>query len=388
MDLHDSPSMASLVSLDRDLSSPLYVQVADALRAGIDEGRLADGQRLPSENEASDELGVSRPTLRQAFRMLENEGLLVRSRANGTRVRRREARHEDSASAPSEATRQSANGRSSVSLIGMVVPDWTNPFFISLCAGVERAARVASMRVSVTDVMEDRRVERRTLRQMQRDCDITVAVAPRLDDAEIAELLDPGRTVLVNRAVPGFRSVNVDAKTGISQAVGHLVALGHACIGYVSGPASSRASGALAGHVEQEVTARGADFFSFGPVEPTIGGGTSIADEVLNSPVTAVVTHNDLVALGMISYAKSRGASIPKNLSVIGFDNIPFDQVSDPPLTSVAVRNHEVGRLVVHEISEMLEGSGGQPGVVLLGSELYMRESTARPESGGASQPT
>lgn len=75
------------------------------------------------------------------------------------------------------------------------------------------------------------------------------------------------------------------------------------------------------------------------------------------------------------------------SLSVIGFDNIPFDQVSDPPLTSVAVRNHEVGRLVVHEISEMLEGSGGQPGVALLGSELYMRESTARPESGGASQP-
>src|SRR5699024_3099485 len=132
-----------------------------------------------------------------------------------------------------------------VRFIGMVVPDWTNPFFISLCAGVERAARVASMRVSVTDVMEDRRVERRTLRQMQRDCDVTVAVAPRLDDAEITELLDPHRTVLINRAVPGFRSVNVDATTGISQAVGHLVALAHGCIGYVAGPASSRASGAL-----------------------------------------------------------------------------------------------------------------------------------------------
>ncbi|MFC0672353.1 GntR family transcriptional regulator [Brachybacterium hainanense] len=377
MDLHELPRMSTLVHLDRDLASPLYIQVANGIRASIDEGRLSEGQRLPSENEASDELGVSRPTLRQAFRLLENEGLLVRSRASGTRVRRQRDAPDDARASASEVVR----ARVDVRLIGMVVPDWTNPFFISLCAGVERAARVASMRVSVTDVMEDRRVERRTLRQMQRDCDITVAVAPRLDDAEITELLDPRRTVLVNRAVPGFRSVNVDATTGVSQAVGHLVALGHACIGYISGPASSRASGALAAHVKQEVTARGADFLAFGPVEPTIGGGASIADEVLNSAVTAVVTHNDLVALGMISYAKSRGASIPRDLSVIGFDNIPFDAVADPPLTSVAVRSHEVGRLVVHEISEMLEGAGGQPGVVHLGSELYMRESTARPGS-------
>lgn len=377
MDLHESSSMSALVRLNRDLASPLYVQVADGIRASIDEGRLIEGQRLPSENDASDELGVSRPTLRQAFRMLENEGLLVRSRASGTRVRRQESASVNTGTSASTAAR----ARADVSLIGMVVPDWTNPFFISLCAGVERAARVASMRVSVTDVMEDRRVERRTLRQMQRDCDITVAVAPRLDDAEITELLDPHRTVLINRAVPGFRAVNVDATTGISQAVGHLIALGHECIGYVSGPASSRASGALAGHVEHEVTARGADFVAFGPVEPTIGGGASVADEVLNSAVTAVVTHNDLVALGMISYAKSRGARVPRDLSVIGFDNIPFDPVADPPLTSVAVRSHEVGRLVVHEISEMLEGAGGQPGVVHLGSELYMRESTARPGS-------
>lgn len=367
------------MTLDRDLSSPLYVQVADAIRASIDEGRLAEGQRLPSENEASDELGVSRPTLRQAFRMLENEGLIARSRATGTRVRRQKVTTSEDTSAPSAPVALST--RPGVRLIGMVVPDWTNPFFISLCAGVERAARVASMRVSVTDVMEDRRVERRTLREMQRDCDITVAVAPRLDDGEIIELLDPRRTVLINRAVPGFRSVNVDATTGISQAVGHLAALGHARIGYVSGPSSSRASGALAAHVEQEVTARGAEFLPFGPVEPTIGGGASIADEVLNSSATAVVTHNDLVALGMISYAKSRGASTPEDLSVIGFDNIPFDQVADPPLTSVAVRSHEVGRLVVHEISEILEGTGSQPGVVHLGSELYMRESTSKPKS-------
>jgi LacI family transcriptional regulator len=377
MDLHESPSMSALVRLDRDLASPLYIQVADGIRTSIEEGRLSEGQRLPSENEASDELGVSRPTLRQAFRMLENEGLLARSRASGTRVRRQDT----APIAPVAATPAVPRARSGFRLIGVVVPDWTNPFFISLCAGVERAARVAAMRVSVTDVMEDRRVERRTLRQMQQDCDVTVAVAPRLDDTEITELLDPHRTVLINRAVPGFRSVNVDATTGISQAVGHLVALGHACIGYVSGPASSRASGALAAHVEKEVTARGAGFLAFGPVEPTIGGGASVADEVLNSTATAVVTHNDLVALGMISYAKSRGASIPRDLSVIGFDNIPFDPVSDPPLTSVAVRSHEVGRRVVHEISEMLEGAGGPPGVVHLGSELYMRESTARPGS-------
>ncbi|WP_062948319.1 substrate-binding domain-containing protein [Brachybacterium sp. sponge] len=375
MDLQELPRMSALVHLDRESASPLYVQVADGIRTSIDQGQLSEGQRLPSENEASDELGVSRPTLRQAFRMLENEGLIVRSRASGTRVRRPQG----AVAAPAPLPAATERARTGVRYIGMVVPDWTNPFFISLCAGVERAARVASMRVSVTDVMEDRRVERRTLRQMQRDCDVTVAVAPRLDDAEITELLDPHRTVLVNRAVPGFRSVNVDATTGISQAVGHLVALGHACVGYVAGPASSRASGALAEHVEKEVLARDADFLLFGPVEPTIGGGASIADEVLNSEATAVVTHNDLVALGMISYAKSRGASIPGDLSVIGFDNIPFDPVADPPLTSVAVRDHEVGRLVVHEISEMLEGSGGHPGVVQLGSELHMRKSTARP---------
>lgn len=377
MELRESPSISSMVALDRESSVPLYLQVADGLRTCIAGGRLGDGQRLPSENEASEVLGVSRPTLRQAFQILEKEGLIVRNRATGTRVRLRDV--EAAATPVSALPSDDVTSAKGTRLIGMVVPDWTNPFFVSLCAGVERSARVAGMRVSITDVMEDRRVERRTLQNVQSDFDITVAVAPRLEDEEIAELLDPQRTVLINRAVAGFRSVNVDPRTGVTQAVSHLTALGHRTIGYVSGPATSRASGALAALVEQEVTDRGAEFVGFGPVEPTIGGGASVADEVLNSAASAVVTHNDLVALGLTHHAKSRGAQIPEDLSVIGFDNIPFDQVADPPLTSIAVRSHEVGSLVVHEISEMLDGSVSLPGVVHLGSELFMRESTARP---------
>lgn len=377
MELRESPGIDALVTLDRDSSSPLYLQVADGLRTSIHDGSLDDGQRLPSENEASEVLGVSRPTLRQAFRILENEGLIVRNRATGTRVRRR-----DLDKGTAHATPMPSDSRAT-RLIGMVVPDWTNPFFIALCTGVERSARVAGMRVAVTDVMEDRRVERRTLLHLQSDCDVTVAVAPRLEDEEISELLDPDRTVLINRSIPGFRSVNVDASTGVSQAVAHLAALGHRTIGYVSGPAMSRASKALGAQVAREVTERDAEFIGFGPVEPTIGGGASVADEVLNSAATAVVTHNDLVALGLIHHAKNRGARIPDDLSVVGFDNIPFDLVADPPLTSIAVRSHEVGSLVVHEISEMLDGAASHPGVVQLGSELFMRGSTARPPAAG-----
>lgn len=377
MEHRDVAKLSDFIVLDRQATTPLYMQLARAIRQEISSGTLTEGHRFPSENDACTDLGVSRPTLRQAFGHLEQEGLLVRSRASGTRVGGpavENARTADIAeqSLPAESDRPSL-------LAGIVIPDWSNPFFVSICASIEHASRFSNIRTAVTDVLEDRRVELRTLVAMDKDCDITVAVAPRLQDDELTNLLDPARTVLVNRAVEGFRSVNVDASTGVKQAISHLTGMGHTKIGYVAGPSRSWASGLLGSYVHDEVEARDIEFQTFGPVEPSITGGASVADEVLNSEVTALLTHNDLVALGLMKQARYRGVSIPEDLSVVGFDNIPFSEVSDPPLTSIAVRTEDIGRLVAHEISELLHGSQERPGRIWLGSELVMRRSTAAP---------
>jgi DNA-binding GntR family transcriptional regulator len=79
-------SVAGLVRLERSSPVPLYFQVAQALRAAIDDGRLPPGSRLDNEIQLADDLGLSRPTMRRAMEYLVNEGLLVRRRGIGTRV--------------------------------------------------------------------------------------------------------------------------------------------------------------------------------------------------------------------------------------------------------------------------------------------------------------
>ncbi len=251
--------------------------------------------------------------------------------------------------------------------LGLIVPDLRNPFFADVAKGVSARARAVDCGVFITDTDEDPVAELEAIATLGRNTDGLLLCSPRASDAEILAAADPATTVLLHRQVPGMSSVVADIADGIRQAVGHLRALGHARIAYVSGPEGSWAT-------RQRVEAlAGLSILSLGSVAPTFEGGLLAGDLVLASPATAVLAYNDMVALGLLHRLAARGASVPGQVSVVGFDDVSLAGMSHPPLTSVAVPKDRAGAV---GLDLLLGRNGVASGEVVLPTCLVVRASS------------
>jgi LacI family transcriptional regulator, repressor for deo operon, udp, cdd, tsx, nupC, and nupG len=192
--------------------------------------------------------------------------------------------------------------------------------------------------------------------------------------------------VLVNRE-QGNRyaySVVTDDTDGGEQAVQYLLGLGHRRIGLITGPADSQSSSNRL-HAYQRTLATHGIEFDAGLVAPGDGraeGGRVGASLLFSSPrpPTAIFCYNDMTAIGAIAAAKKRGLNVPDDVSIVGFDDIPFAEYVDPPLTTVRQRKYEMGRLAMDMVLDLLNGNAPAAKVFLKG-ELVIRESCARAKS-------
>ncbi len=264
--------------------------------------------------------------------------------------------------------------------VAVVVPDLGNPTFQTILRGVSAAAAAEGFHVLVADSAEQVADEPAIATATRRRTDGVILCAPRMPDEELAALLPSLAPVVVVNRPPqeGAPTVAADYEAGMRQLVEHLVGLGHRRIAYLagrvgsaSGAARRRALDAAAqGRQELEVVdiAAGVD----------VDSGAAAIDEVLASRATAAVAFNDLVALGLLSAALGRGVRVPEDLSIAGFDDIPFAQYSSPPLTTVAVPALDLGRDAWRAMTALLDRSDAAPSVVHEPA-LVVRGSTAAP---------
>jgi LacI family transcriptional regulator len=181
--------------------------------------------------------------------------------------------------------------------------------------------------------------------------------------------------VLVNRRVPGVSapSLSVDHAAGIRDIVAHLLALGHERLGYLAGPPTSASNrdrlDALRGHPGGRFTLVEVDCGA------TFADGHAAAGRVLRERVTAIVAYNDLVAFGAMSRLHELGVEVPGQVSIVGFDDIPFARYTTPPLTTASVPQVEVGHQAWHRLSALLDGRAPEPDV-LFAPSLEVRGST------------
>jgi LacI family transcriptional regulator len=245
--------------------------------------------------------------------------------------------------------------------IGIVVPDLANPTFQAILRGLSMAAAQDGYRVLIADSSEVSSEEAILAGEARRRCDGLVLCAPRMGDAELEELapsLHP--MVLINRSTTETRvpSLMVDYGQGIQELAEHLAELGHDRMVFLSGPARS-ASNALrvqglekfkAGHpdVELQVIDGGSNFEA----------GHGAVDAVLASGGTGVLAFNDLVAMGLLSGLHERGVRVPEDISVTGFDDIPFARYTTPPLTTAAVPITELGVQAWHSLRALIRHEG------------------------------
>ena len=197
--------------------------------------------------------------------------------------------------------------------IALLVPDITNPYFSGVIKGAERAAAAAGLTLVLGDTAENPTAEAELVRRLERAVDGFVISASRLTDDELRGAAERSPIALVNRATAGLGCVVADFDSGTRQIVDHLASYGHRSFVFAGGPAESW-SGARRWHGLQAAAAETRAWRPrrFGPYMPTLGGGPAAADAAVASGATAVVCHNDMLAIGVMRRLAERGHAGPR----------------------------------------------------------------------------
>ncbi|MFH8368818.1 LacI family DNA-binding transcriptional regulator [Streptomyces sp. NPDC018031] len=289
-------------------------------------------------------------------------------------------------------------------LVGVLVNDIADPFFGILAGAVQaemggdgppgrRGEKLAV--ICSTGGTPARELTYLTLLQRQRAAAVVITGGAVEDaghaaavGARISRLAAAGtRVVLCGRPpVPDAVTLTFDNRGGARRLTEHLLALGHRRIGYIAGPADRTTTRhRMEGH-RAALTARGLDGGSgpaadrltlFGPYDRSAGYDATMELLRRDPGLTAVVAANDTIALGVCAALRDRGRRIPQDVSVAGFDDLPFSADAVPALTTVRLPLHEAGA----RAGRLALGREPLPpgGVATVRAELMARASTAPP---------
>ena len=272
--------------------------------------------------------------------------------------------------------------------IGVLIPDLNNPLFPPIVRGLADGLESHGYVALIGNTDGDDGRGRRVFDQMRaRHVDGYVLATARLEDPLLEDAARTGvPVVLMNRIAAGdsFPSVTVDNESGVRLAVRHLHGLGHRDIACIAGPqevstglARYRGFRAAMAHAGLDVPDSRIRFArSF-----TIDEGYRCAREILaaRDGCTAVTAGNDMLAVGCYLALDEAGLSCPDDMSVVGFNDMPFIDMLRPPLTTVTFSHYQVGAQAAELLIERLNGSTGPGKLIYVVPELIIRGSTARP---------
>ncbi|HJQ31653.1 MAG TPA: LacI family DNA-binding transcriptional regulator [Pyrinomonadaceae bacterium] len=286
---------------------------------------------------------------------------------------------------PNAHARSLASGRSN--MLGLLISDISNPFFPELVKSIEAAAFERGYNVILLNTNYDPERAAEYVRRLSELKMAGVALMTSELDSELFEAVTRRQVSVVfdSTDLTGERMSNicVDYAAGIEEAVRHLVSLGHRRIAHIAG-ASRIPSGVIRREAFLDFMKRHL------PEEPEpavyegdfrLDGGRRAASEILASKElpTAVVAANDMMALGAMREFRKAGLSIPGDISVVGFDDISFAALAEPPLTTVCSPRAEIGRRVVEALVALIERPEEKGTELRIPTHLITRDSTAPP---------
>lgn len=270
---------------------------------------------------------------------------------------------------------------------GLVIPDICNPFFSEFLAAFEASLTQIDHELLLTSVQDSEGLLRSMRRMLMRQVDGAVLMGSEFDTQAIEPLLQRSIPVVTmdRRATHAGRSdVAIDYESGFSQAVLHLRSLGHRRIGFIGGFPQMHTSQMRVNAFRKAL--QSADL----PHDPKlvatgnyrVSGGEAAMSQFLQlpQPPTAVLHANDLTAFGAMLGAHRHGLQVPRDISLIGTDDILLSEVMHPPLTTVRIPRKRLAQLCIGALEHMKrqEGPGAQ---FTLRTELVVRETTAPPPS-------
>ena len=263
--------------------------------------------------------------------------------------------------------------------IAMVVSDITNPHFFEIIRGAELRAKASAHTLVLVNAEESPRIEREQISRLARSVDGFLLAASRLPEEDLVELAGTHAVVMVNRQAPGLPSVVLDQREGCRQLVTHLASLGHTSVAYLAGPRESWMAAARWSAIRDAAAEAGVTAVRMGPFTPRVAHGAAAADAALTTGATALIAHNDLLAIGVLQRLAARSVRVPGDVSVTGFDDIFAAELCTPSLTTLGGTHANVGRAAVELLLEAADAPRRPIAAVqqlVLPAQLVLRDST------------
>jgi LacI family transcriptional regulator len=269
--------------------------------------------------------------------------------------------------------------------IGLVVPNSTNPYFAELARGIEDGCARKGYCVFFCNSDDDPAKQRNYLRVLQEKRIDGLIVASAGDDAVLARSLANSKEplVIVDRNIEGLAAdlVQIDHEKGAYQATRHLLELGHAKIGCITGPVSTAVSAMRVHGFIRAMAERGIDIVPDAIVESDFSGagGLLAAGKLLDTVhPSAIFACNDMMGIGALRAAAERGIRVPHDCSIIGFDDIELSRYTYPALSTVGQSVRALGETAAQTLIERISGAAtGPTRRRVVSPRLVLRESTA-----------
>jgi LacI family transcriptional regulator len=331
---------------------------------------MAERTRATTISEVARHAGVSPATVSRVMngRFLGEPEVADRVRASAAEL----------SYSPNHLARSFALGQTSA--IAFVVPDLTNPGFHAALTGLSKAAAVDGYRVLVADSAESTTDEPLLAAETRRRCDAIVLCAPRMDEDELvrtAEALGP--LVLLHRSSSRVAAptLSVDSAAGFESLAQHLYSLGHRRMVYVEGPAGVANENRVKALTDFERSVAGVEIVRV-PGGARSEDGLGAVERVRATGATAALAFNDLAAIGLVHGLQESGVRVPEDISVTGFDDIPFARFMSPSLTTASVPHEVLGELAWTRMRSLIHHEPVDHNVVFQ-PRLEVRKSTAPP---------
>lgn len=271
-------------------------------------------------------------------------------------------------------------------LFGLIISDVNNPFFPELIDAFEGLASAQGIEVIFTHTNYDpKRLHNCIRRMVERSVDAIAVMTSEVEEEALRQAVHAGvPVVLMNqRKLEGkFPNVLVEYAAGFREALEHLLSLGHTDIGFIAGPQTLNSARGRKDAFTAALRAHGihvrTDWIAIGDMR--VEGGRTAMQRLLsrNPRPTAVVASNDLMAVGALQAAHAARIRVPRDLSIIGFDDIPIASMVHPPLSTIRHPRREVAARAFDCLWTTLQGAELKA-IEPLQPHLVIRSSTAPP---------
>lgn len=284
--------------------------------------------------------------------------------------------------------------------IGLIVPNLSNPFYLQSIHGIEEVLHDNGYNIILCNTMQNPSREREFLQKLyeRQVKGVILSSVNEFDSDTVLIYIRRGmKFVLLDQMLRGIEgvSINYDLRSGARIAVEHLIESGHRKIAFATTPMIRWTRREMFKGYQEGLTSAGIPLDSTlvfeHPKDQVLDGaeyelnvGKSLAERFIHGgcPATAIICVNDMVAIGCIQYLLRSGVRIPQDVSVIGFDDIPFAAVYTPALTTVRYPAQEIGRLAAIMLLDAVRNKTETAGLAMnFAPELVIRDTVAPPKT-------